>query len=161
MTDNVAELIEAPRSTRILAQARAETNERFARYKAANIDTLGAATLPPERGVPVTFTNIITPEAPSGADLQRVVAEHLRIAGADRHERAQAAAIMSDSLLWTDIGPKLTCIEAEALGVLLVAAGARPNQIANIIISQHGSHDDEGDAHWHQYASALLLQALE
>ena len=57
---------------------------------------------------------------------------------------ARIAALDPD--VWTDIGPHLTCMEADALAALLTAAG-RPRYAA-YLIDAHATDDDEGDAHW-------------
>lgn len=48
-----------------------------------------------------------------------------------------------DALLWSDIGPKLSCHEAEALGVLMILAGAFDGDVAHLIVEGHGPGDCE------------------
>jgi hypothetical protein len=58
-----------------------------------------------------------------------------------------------DGLLWADIGEKLSCTEAEALGVLIILAGGFDGDVAHLIVECHGSGDCEPtDLHGHEEA---------
>lgn len=46
----------------------------------------------------------------------------------------------------TDIGPALTCSEADALRGMFIAAGE--DQWAAELLDAHAAEDDEGDAHY-------------
>lgn len=51
-----------------------------------------------------------------------------------------------DDYTFADIGPHLTCNEAEALAHLMRAAGREDR--ATALIDGHATEDDEGDMHW-------------
>lgn len=56
-----------------------------------------------------------------------------------------------DGLFWDEVGTKLTCFEAEALGVLLIHAGAFDGTVASLIVEGHGPGDCEPtDLHGHE-----------
>lgn len=59
----------------------------------------------------------------------------------------RSVEILLDPDLWFDVGPHLSCWEAEAIGRLLVANGADPDTVAKLIIEGHGEGDDVEDLH--------------
>ena len=50
-----------------------------------------------------------------------------------------------DAHLWADLGPKLTCDEAETFAEFLVAHGKR--EAAGWLLNSHAFEDEEGDLH--------------
>lgn len=64
----------------------------------------------------------------------------------------KARDALLDASFWADVGPRLTCVEAEALGALLIHAGAFDGTVAHLIVEGHGATDDEdeGDRHHHE-----------
>lgn len=53
--------------------------------------------------------------------------------------------VWSDGMLLSEIGPRLTCREADALADLLNAEGW--TAAADLLIDAHAEQDDEGDTH--------------
>jgi hypothetical protein len=47
---------------------------------------------------------------------------------------------------WSDLGPHLSCREAEAVAEFFSAFGA--DEVAEALLVSHGEDDDEGDEHW-------------
>ena len=52
--------------------------------------------------------------------------------------------------LWADLGPKLTCAEAEVFARFFTAYG-RPDT-ADLLLACHGDADEEGDNHYEKGA---------
>lgn len=53
--------------------------------------------------------------------------------------------------LWVDLGPTLTCSEAETFATFLHAYGQRDSAAA--LLDAHAREDDEGDQHYQQERS--------
>lgn len=61
-------------------------------------------------------------------------------------EVAAALAIFGDRATAGDVGPKLTCSEAEALAIILRAVDAA--EVADVWLDGHAMGDDEEDEHY-------------
>lgn len=61
----------------------------------------------------------------------------------------EAADVLSDHCIWSDMGSSLSCGEAEALAALLYSHGIDITECVTLVIEGHGVNDDEGDDHCH------------
>jgi len=82
--------------------------------------------------------------------LEEVIAATMkRIEGASATD---AANTLSDGYFWGDVGPSMSCSEAEALAVLMHAQGVVPlRELASLVVEGHGDSngsEDEGDDHY-------------
>lgn len=57
-------------------------------------------------------------------------------------------SVWRDGYLLSDLGPHLTCSEADALKDFLIALGEQDS--AESLISGHADADDEGDIHYNE-----------